>query len=122
MVDLLQAAVGGLRAMLPQREVRYSRGGHYVDLDVTVAVTSVDYEDEHGVRMKAAIRDYIIDPLKLVLDGSQVEPEEGDTIIDTLEGATRTFEVMSTEGGVAWRYTDRFYTMLRIHTKQSDEA
>lgn len=122
MVDLLQVATGGLRVLLPQRKVRYSTDDGYVDLDVTVAATRVDYEDEHGVRMKAEIRDYLIDPLKLVIGDSRVEPQEGHKIVDTTEGATRTYEVMSIGDGIAWRYTDRFHTMLRVHTRQSDES
>lgn len=123
MVDLLQTALSGLSKMLPHRQVRYQRGESYVDLEsATVAVTTVDYEDEHGVRLKAEIRDYLISPADLILDDVQVEPQESDEIIDTNEGGTKTYVVMGIEAGVAWRYTDRYHTMFRIHTREADEV
>jgi len=122
MSDLIQQALAGLPKLLPKRTVRYVRGDDYVDIDVTVGSTIVGYEDDHGVRLKAEVRDYLIEPGYLILSDVEIEPTEGDTIIDTTEGATRTYEVMPIGDGIAWRWTDRYHTMFRIHTRQSDEA
>jgi len=122
MTDILQTAMAMLPKLLPRRIVRYQRVDDYVNLEVTVGSTTVDYEDEHEVRLKAEIRDYLIPVADLILSDANTEPEEGDLIIDTEEGATRTYTVMGIESGVPWRHTDRYHTMFRIHTRQTDES
>lgn len=122
MTDMLQMALAGFPKMLPRREIQYRRGGSHVNLECTVGRTIMDYESEHGVRIKAETRDYLIAPKDLVLDDAQVEPEEGDEIIDTNEGTTQTYQVMETEFGIAWRYTDRYHTMFRVHVREVDEV
>jgi len=122
MTDILQMATGLLR-LLPHRTIRYSRGEDYVNLEnATVGRTRVDYEDEHGVRMVGEIRNYLIPAKDLIINNSLTEPEEGDVIIDTNEGTTKTYWVMGTEGSEAWRYTDRYHAMLRVYVRETDEV
>lgn len=123
MVDWLQNAVVGLKKALPKRTVRYYRGSDWVEMeDVTVASTNVGYETGEGVRMNSKVRDYLIVPESLIINSIKVEPAEGDQIVDTNDGSTQTYEVMSLGGDMAWRYTDRYHTMLRVHTRDVIEV
>lgn len=123
MTDVLQSAIAAVPNLIPRRIVRYKRGEDHIGLHATVGSTRIDYEDEHGVRLRAEVRDYLIKPADLVISDVTVEPEEGDEIIDSGEGGIpRTYQVMGVESGRAWRWTDRYHTMYRIHTKQTDEV
>jgi len=122
MSDLIQQALAGLPKLLPKRIVRYVRGVDYVDIDVTVGGTRVDYEDESGVHVRAEIRDYLIVPGELILSDVVIVPTEGDEIIDSNEGDTSTFQIMNSIEGIGWRYTDRYHTLLRVHTREVSES
>ena len=108
--------------LIPKREVRYQRGDWWVELDATVGSTILTSTDEYGVRTRTEMRDYLIEPALLIIGGIQVEPAEGDKIIDTGEGKTRTYMVMQGQGEEAWRYTDRYHSLLRIHVKEIEES
>lgn len=120
MVDLLQTALAALPKLIPRRKVGYQRGDEQIWIDATVGRTALYYVDESGVRQFGEIRDYLIVPAELAFHGVEVEPEEDDLIIDTEDG-NRIFHIMADSGEV-WRYTDRYRTMYRIHTKGSDEV
>jgi len=122
MSDLIQQALAGLPKLLPKRIVRYVRGVDYVDIEVTVGGTRVDYEDESGVHVRAEIRDYLIVPGELILSDVVIVPTEGDEIIDSNEGDTSTFQIMNSIEGIGWRYTDRYHTLLRVHTREVSES
>ena len=121
MSDILKLAMAALPGLLPSRTVRYQRGDNYVDIDVTVGATRVDYSDEHGVRFKSHVRDYLIPVVDLILSGEAIEPLESDTIVDTNDGTTATWKLMDIEGGEAWRYMERYHTMYRVHVRMEDE-
>jgi len=121
MSDILKRAMSILPKILPQRTVRYSDGTYYVDVGVTVGQTRVDYADENGVRIKSHVRDYLIPVVDLILNAVAIEPEETHTIVDTNDGATATWTLMDIEGGEAWRYTDRYHTMYRVHVRTTAE-
>lgn len=91
-------------------------------LEATIARTILYQTDNNGMRVRAEMRDYLIKPALLVLNSVQVEPEEEDLIIDTNEGTTVTYKVMSGDAGESWRYTDRYHSLLRIHVKEVAEA
>ena len=122
MTDLLKTALALVPSLLPTRRVTYQRGDSSLLLDVTKGSSQVYYQDENGIRQRALSIDYIIvHPEKLILDGSVTLPEEGDKIIDDGEGTSKTFQVLQGDMAEAWRYTDRYETMIRVHTKQVDE-
>ena len=122
MVDFLQLAEQMVPKLVPRRTVRYQRGVLWVEFEVTVGRSIVNWHDDYGMRHRAEQRDYIFEAALLILGGSVVEPADGDEIVDTAEGATRTYVVASAAGEVGWRYTDRYHTMLRVHVKEIDEA
>lgn len=110
--------------LLPKVEVEYRRlkpVEHSVTLNVVIAATTRAVEDEYGLHKVGGTRDYLLRAIDLILDGSQVEPKAGDVILETIAGKIRTYQVMSLAGGEAWRYSDRYYNVLRVHTKQIDE-
>ena len=121
MMDILQVALAGLPGLLPRRTIKYYRGVDYVTVNSTVARTTVDYEDDRGVRMTSEIRDYLIKVGDLEIGGVSLKPEERDKIVDENEGTMMTYMVMGIDAGIPWRYTDRYHTMFRIHTREVDE-
>lgn len=104
--------------LIPRRNVRYERGDYFVVLEATVGMTMLITVDNFGVRTRAEQRDYLIVPALLILNSTEVLPEEEDLIIDTNEGSTITYKVMRGDAGESWRYTDRYHGMLRIHVKE----
>jgi len=122
MTDFIQLALGALPVLLPKRTVTYMRGTNSVVIEVTVGRTSVEYEDDHGVRIRSEIRDYLIVPSDLILNSVEIEPEEGDKVIDNNEGNTSTYVVMGTEYGQSWRWTDRYHTLMRVHAREMSEV
>ena len=119
MSDYLQTVLGGLKNFLPKRTIVYARGENTVTLQATVASTDTDQYIENGLRIRSQIRDYLIVPGDLILDSEVVEPEDGDIITDTSEGSTSVYTVMCIDGGESWRWTDRYHTLLRVHTRET---
>jgi hypothetical protein len=60
----------------------------------------------------------LIQPADLVIAGSQVLPERGDTIRETQNGNVYIYEVMAPGSEPHWRWSDPHRKLLRIHTKQ----
>ncbi len=120
MTDFLQLAEQLASALIPRRTVRYQRGEVYVDLDATVAASEVYFTDRNGMRVRAENRYYLIKVADLILSGSATEPAEGDEIIDTGDGATRTYRTMPGDSGEAWEY-QRYHTQYRINVMEVDE-
>ncbi len=48
-------------------------------------------------------------------------PAKGDRITETIQGTAMTFEVMPTDIGQAWTYSDTGRTRFRVHTKRVSE-
>ncbi|WP_020473381.1 hypothetical protein [Zavarzinella formosa] len=70
---------------------------------------------EDRARVEFGDRDYLIEAVDLATG----EPAIGDRVIETIDGATTTFEVMPTNTGEpAWRWSDPGHTRWRIHMKQ----
>jgi len=126
MADLIQSALASLKGWLPKRTVKYQRGDLEIELEATVARTMLRYTDEHGARRFMEVRDYLIDPSDLIpyVGGDKFEPAEGHRILDSEEGflGERTYEVSSGGEEEVWRWTDRYHTLLRVHTVEIDEA
>jgi hypothetical protein len=101
------------------RLVVYRRGGDEVAVQATVGRTLLKLDDGYGgVRMEWTDRDFLIHAADLVLNGVAVLPERGDVIRETQGGRTFVYEVMAPGKEPAWRWSDEFYKVLRIHTKQ----
>lgn len=121
MGDLLQSGAEWLAGQLKQhvaRDVVYRRGTASCTLKATVGKTLLKLPDSYGgVRMQWTDRDYLIDPIDLVIDGVTVVPEPGDTIEETINGTLKTFEVLPPGEGEASYKQSAYYRSMRIHTK-----
>ncbi len=118
MTDLIESALSALPLLMPHRKVRYQRGSEVIWLyNATIARTAYIWVDNNDIRHVSEGRDYLVPPDDLVLGGVVVTPIEGDQIID--EG--NRFTVMAEGDGEVFRYTERYHTLLRIHTKENDD-
>jgi len=101
------------------RPVAYRRGADEVSVQATIGRTLLRLDDGYGgVRMEWTDRDFLIHADDLVLNGNAVLPERGDLIRETQGGKTFVYEVMAPGKEPAWRRSDVFRKVLRIHAKQ----
>lgn len=98
--------------------VTYSRDSDSVELKATIGQTGFELQNEFGVAYTETARDYLITASLLILDGDTVEPAEGDLIVETVGGESRTFEVRAPDGGPAWRWSDPEAKQYRVHTQE----
>lgn len=66
--------------------------------------------------------DFIVDPSELNFGAGAVEPKDGWTITVDDGSTVAKYEIMPAGGEAAWRWTDRYRTNYRIHTKRINEA
>ena len=122
MPDLLKSGSDWLADMLKEhasRPVVYRRGAVEVAVQATVGRTLLKLDDGYGgVRMEWTDRDFLIHAADLVLGAATVLPERGDTIRETQGDKTLVYEVMAPGKEPAWRWSDVYRKMLRIHSKQ----
>lgn len=101
------------------RPVVYRRGADEVAVQATIGRTLLKLDDGYGgVRMEWTDRDFLIHAADLLLGGNAVLPERGDLIRETQGGKTFVYEVMAPGKEPAWRWSDVFRKVLRIHAKQ----
>jgi hypothetical protein len=122
MPDLLRTSSDWLAEMLKEhasRSVVYRRGAEAVAVQATIGRTLLKLDDGYGgVRMEWTDRDFLIQSADLVLGGNAVLPERGDVIRETQGGKTFVYEVMAPGKEPAWRWSDVFRKVLRVHAKQ----
>ncbi|MGE3803914.1 MAG: hypothetical protein AB7K24_04475 [Gemmataceae bacterium] len=122
MPDLLQSGSDWLVAQLQthaSREVVYQRGADQVTVQATIGRTLLKLDDGYGgVRMEWTDRDFLIPAASLVLASVSVLPERGDLILETQGSQVYRYEVMAPGKEPAWRWSDVYRKLLRIHTKQ----
>jgi hypothetical protein len=122
MTDLLQTGLDWLADQLKtyaSRPVVYRREAYEVTVQATVGRTLLKLDDGYGgVRIEWTDRDFLIHAADLVIDGSPTLPERGDVIRETQGSKTFIYEVMAPGKEPAWRWSDVFRKVLRIHTKQ----
>jgi len=124
MADMLRAGAAFLAAQNKahmSQTVTYQRGAATVELKAKLGRTQRPTQDQFGVQFTWEARDYIVHAADLVLDGVQVEPQEGDRIVETIGGKAVTFEVLPGPGEPCFRFSDNYRIELRIHTKQIAE-
>jgi hypothetical protein len=122
MPDLLRTGSDWLAEMLKEhasRPIAYRRGAEEVTLQATIGRTLLKLDDGYGgVRMEWTDRDFLIHAADLVLSGNAVLPERGDVIRETQGGKVFVYEVMAPGKEPAWRWSDVFRKVLRVHAKQ----
>ena len=75
-------------------------------------------EDGEAVIERLRTRDYLVNVADLLLDGIAIKPEDGDRIIETINGTETEFEVGSQDASQPYTFSDFGRTQYRIHTKQ----
>lgn len=122
MPDLLKSGSDWLADMIKEhasRPVVYRRGATEVAVQATIGRTLLKLDDGYGgVRMEWTDRDFLLHAADLVLGAVAVLPERGDTVRETVGTKTFIYEVMAPGKEPAWRWSDVFHKMLRIHTKK----
>jgi hypothetical protein len=122
MADLVQTGSDWLADQLKEhvsRQVVYRRGAQEVAVQATIGRTLLKLDDGYGgVRMEWTDRDFLIHAADLVLGANTVLPERGDKVRESVGATTFVYEVMAPGKEPAWRWSDGFRKLLRIHTKQ----
>lgn len=93
--------------------VTYRRGESSCELSATVGRTVFRIEDEYRRIIRYESRDYLISVADLIIDGTAIQPESGDQIIEN----GFIYEVMAPANEPEWRYSDSCREIFRIHTK-----
>jgi hypothetical protein len=84
-------------------------------ISATVGRTVFSTMQEGGPTIEFGERDYLIPATELPYS----EPQKGDRITVTLNGATEVYEVMPPNANEpAWRWSDAQHTMFRLHMKR----
>ena len=97
----------------------YVRGSDQVAVTAIIGRTLMKIEDGYGaIHMQWTDRDFLISPADLILAGSVITPERGDTIRETVGTKIYTYEVNAPGGEPAWRWSDPHRSLYRIHTKE----
>lgn len=98
--------------------VTYIRGEDSIPVGLAVK-TELRHtgESNEGFTVLAITPDFLIRTADLILDGANFLPEIGDRIQIVEGGVTRKFRVSPpTDQEDCWRYHDRWYYCLRVHS------
>jgi hypothetical protein len=120
MPDLFQSGAAWLADQLLQhaaQDVTYVRGAESVALRATVGRREVLVETSVGIVERHEQWDFLIRTSDLILGGAPVEPQRGDRIKHVRAGVTQVYEVMPLAGEDAFRASDPFGNLWRIHAK-----
>lgn len=123
MSNLLQDGVTWLSAKLKTAAgvtVKYYRGSSYVEITATPSLHEYEVVDEDGFATALTSRDYIITADDLVIATATTAPRPGDRIIESINGESRTFEVMPLAAGQAYEPLDKDGELITVHTKRVD--
>lgn len=98
------------------RAVAYRRGSDEVSLSMSKARSVFEVVESDGSTRQIETIDWVGVPADLVLAGSQIEPRQGDEIVDTV-GARRLVYVVRGPGETApWEPSGLDRSRIRIHT------
>jgi hypothetical protein len=117
MPNVLQSAATWLAGMFKEhasQTVTYKRGLAAVSLSATLGRTEYSQTDDRGFVTQFRSHDWVITAADLTLG----EPAKGDRIIATVNGESKTFEVLDLSGVNHFDWTDPFKVGMRIHTKE----
>ena len=120
MADFLKTGVQWLAGQIKDhasQPVTYRRGAsENSNILATLGESEFPRESREGLTTEERTQDFLISVADLTLGSTQVTPEPGDQVVVSGLG---TFEVTSPGGSEpAWRYSDSFHTILRIHTRE----
>lgn len=94
--------------------VGYATETATVSVAAQVAGRPASQDQETGAFLDSQGRDFLIRAADLVFEGEQITPQPGHKIMQ----GDSVFEVMSIDGRPAWEWSDEFFIVRRIHTKE----
>lgn len=99
--------------------VTYTRGGVSAPLVATPARLTPDATTQPtpGARVEDRERDYFLVYADLVAAGFG-EPQAGDRVSETLNGAAAVFEIHRPQSKPGWEWADAQRTRVLIHTRR----
>lgn len=105
-------------------EVTYVRGAHSVTFSATIGRLLLRTTDKQGtVKTELTDRDFIFKAARLILDGSQTTPHDGDEIHIAFGTVTKIFTLRPFGDERCWRYSDdQGEVSIRVHTKFTGTA
>lgn len=106
--------LGGQLAQSTAQPVIYSRDGSTVELNATRGTTAMRIANGTPVGLRYKAVDWIVKTQDLVLDNTQIWPEQGDQI-ETAEGDIFEVNVPGSNEDV---YEELGSGLVRIHTKR----
>lgn len=124
MADLLRSGMSWLSARLQDsasQTATYRRGEvSNSSVLATLGQSEFPRESQEGLTTEERTQDFIVAVSQLTLEGSAITPEPGDQIEVADIG---TFEVCSPgSSSPAWRYSDPFHKLIRIHTREIEAS
>ena len=103
--------------------VTLARGASTVAIKAVKAETQADDVDEAGGLLTVRVRDFLIHVDDYKVSSAKVEPQNGDTITQVVNGKTRVFELMTDNNQPVWRFHEGYgETVYRVHTKHVSTA
>lgn len=122
-----EAAIKASLKSLFRREgkpVTYLRGGDSLSIDLAVkGELRFQGQDIEGFTNLNQKWDFLIKTEDLQLDSTTFLPEQGDRIQITEGDVTREYRVSApTAGEDCYRYSDRWFYVLRVHTSYVREV
>lgn len=90
----------------------WSRGTASASVAARVGRTAWEVESGGGRVERVESRDFLVDPTDL-----PVEPKEGDTIVETIDGIAYRHTIAAPAGTPPVHWADAYRTTLRCHTK-----
>lgn len=117
MADLIRSGAAWLADQLKSNagaSVEYRRGNATATVTAVVGRSVFESQDQSGVSETWESRDYIIK----AIDFPHSEPLRGDRIVETLDGVSVVFEVVSPRGVPLFHHGDPFHQTIRVHTSR----
>lgn len=99
-------------------EILYLRGQIQIELSAVLGATSWTDENTDDTYMGIKSVDFIIQPKDLSIAGNLVEPSRGDRI----RHSGYDYDLIQTNNGTFWSWSDGFKTFYRVHTSRANVA
>lgn len=118
MLDTASTWLAGQRDTHLADSVTYSRGDDSVIWTAARGRSEYEVNDSYGVGFVGHLYDFIGKSATLILSGSVIEPQAGDTITATTGAYTYTYEVTNpADSEPPFSYCDPHHTSVRVHTR-----
>lgn len=111
-IDFLQT----VRTEVNSQLVTIKRGANTTENVPARIAGDREVADQFGTRVSGSDRDFVIKATDYVIDGSVVEPEDDDIIVDVSSGTAVEYEVRPMEDLDSASWSDNYGVAWRIHT------